>query len=165
MLAHLVAAVLLVTTTTGVDLKTGCQARRRRPPQASCADLPGVDELPTELVNAAAGNSIADALGPGSRAGGLFARRARMGRGREPQWRALRRDNLQARPERGVAGSETIAKAKASTANAFSLDGAPMSTARLYPVVARSPLRRIVERSWASLGALREIATQVLHGV
>jgi len=90
-------------------------------PQANCSGLPGETELKTWLGQAG-----------GNDAGGLF-QGTRM-------WAAVvNRDGeicayttSTADPTQVWPGSQAIAKAKAYTANAFSLDELPLSTARLY---------------------------------
>jgi len=101
------------------------------PAQAeSCEGLPSNPYLQHLLNNAATGEGVsAELLGP---VGGLFAG-TRM-------WAAVvdragvlcsfetsTKDQLQVWP-----GSQAVAKAKAYTANAFSVDPLPLSTARLY---------------------------------
>ena len=116
-----VAITLLPTTVTSAG----------ETPQ-QCAGLPSAEQLPSYLNNAASGKSISEALGPDTDAGGVFGG-ARM-------WAAIvnrqgplcvvttsTADPIQVRP-----GSQSIAKAKAYTANTFSLDGMALSTARLY---------------------------------
>jgi uncharacterized protein GlcG (DUF336 family) len=88
---------------------------------ADCGDLPSSDELKT-LVRDAANHPV----------GGMF--------GGKSEWVAVvnRRGEICAAaiatddPESGWQGSAAIAKAKAYTANAFSTDTQPISTARLY---------------------------------
>ena len=90
---------------------------------ANCSGLPSAAELKTQLVAAP---------GTGGDAGGLF-HGSRM-------WVAVvNRDgklcavgNSQSDPTQVWPGSQSIAKAKAYTANAFSLDSLALSTARLY---------------------------------
>lgn len=112
-------------------------------PRSIQADEGGCDELPTNaqlkahLANAAAGVGISTALGPGTGVGGLFEG-TRM-------WAAVvNRDGrlcafttggsavAASDPDQVWPGSQAIAKAKAYTANAFSNDILPLSTARLY---------------------------------
>ena len=90
---------------------------------ANCSGLPTAAQLKTHLIAAPAS---------GGNAGGLFGG-ARM-------WVAVvNRDgklcavaNSQTDPTQVWPGSQSIAKAKAYTANAFSLDSLPLSTALLY---------------------------------
>ena len=98
----------------------------------SCAGLPKVSQMEVFLQQAAAGEEISAELGPGTCVGGLFAG-GRM-------WAAVvNRDGRlcafitsTADPRDTWPGSQAIAKAKAFTANAFSTDDLPLSTARLY---------------------------------
>lgn len=91
--------------------------------QANCRGLPTVEQLKTAL---------ADAPAHGGDAGGLF--------GGKRMWAAVvNRDGeicayttSTEDPTQVWPGSQSIAKAKAYTANAFSLDTDPLSTARLY---------------------------------
>lgn len=97
-----------------------------------CKGLPTAAQLRTLLQNAAAGTGISPSLGPGDDPRGLF--------GGQRMWAVVvnragelcaentsTTDRTQAWP-----GSQAIAKAKAYTANAFSLDTLALSTARLY---------------------------------
>jgi uncharacterized protein GlcG (DUF336 family) len=97
-----------------------------------CRGLPSAAQLRTLLQNAASGTGISSLLGPGTTPGGLF--------GGSRMWAVVvnrageicaentsTADHTQAWP-----GSQAIAKAKAYTANAFSLDILALSTARLY---------------------------------
>lgn len=103
--------------------------------QEKCAGLPDNTQLQTLLQKAAAGTGVGEALGPGTDAGGLFGG-ARM-------WGAIvNRDGelcafitSTADPKDSWPGSQAIAKAKAYTANAFSNEALPLSTARLYTLV------------------------------
>lgn len=89
--------------------------------EIDCSGLPAASQLKTILKNAASAD-----------AGGLF--------GGSRMWGALvnRKGELcavaanQDDPTQVWPGSQQIAKAKAYTANAFSLDGLALSTARLY---------------------------------
>jgi uncharacterized protein GlcG (DUF336 family) len=90
---------------------------------SNCSGLPSAADLKTFLVAAPS---------TGGNAGGLF--------GGTRMWIAVvNRDgklcavaNSQADPSQVWPGSQSIAKAKAYTANAFSLDSLALSTARLY---------------------------------
>lgn len=103
--------------------------------QEKCAGLPNNAQLQKLLQNAATGTGVGEALGPGTDAGGLFSG-ARM-------WGAIvNRDGelcafitSTADPKDSWPGSQAIAKAKAYTANAFSNEALPLSTARLYMLV------------------------------
>ncbi len=97
-----------------------------------CGGLPTAAQLKGFLQNAAAGAGISPELGPGEGVGGLF-NGARM-------WGAVvNRDGeicayttSTADPAQTWPGSQQISKAKAFTANAFSNDILPLSTANLY---------------------------------
>jgi uncharacterized protein GlcG (DUF336 family) len=102
---------------------------------ADCSGLPSVSQLKSFLSGAASGTGISASLGPGTGAGGLFGG-ARM-------WAAVVERNGEIcafttstpDPTQVWPGSQQIAKAKAYTANAFSLDTLALSTARLYTFV------------------------------
>jgi uncharacterized protein GlcG (DUF336 family) len=97
-----------------------------------CGGLPTAAQLREFLQNAAAGTDISAALGPGTGVGGLFEG--------ERMWAAVvNRDGelcafttSTTDPSQVWPASQAIAKAKAYTANAFSLDDFTLSTARLY---------------------------------
>ena len=97
-----------------------------------CSGLPTAAQLKTFLGNSASGTGISPPLGPGTGAGGLF--------GGQRMWAAVvNRDGeicayttSTSDPTQVWPGSQQIAKAKAYTANAFSLDALALSTARLY---------------------------------
>jgi uncharacterized protein GlcG (DUF336 family) len=100
-------------------------ARQPRPgtADAACSDLPSGSDLKTWLERAPA---------EGGEAGGLFSGKM--------EWAAVvDRDGevcatavATGDPAAAWPGSQAIAKAKAYTANAFSTDAMPLSTARLY---------------------------------
>jgi uncharacterized protein GlcG (DUF336 family) len=100
-----------------------------------CSALPNAAQLRQFLQNAAAGTGISASLGPGTGVGGLF--------GGQRMWAAaVNRDGKLCAiatsttdPAQVWPGSQAIAKAKAYTANAFSLDSLALSTARLYTFV------------------------------
>src|SRR5437773_4409889 len=102
---------------------------------ASCASLPTAAQLKTFLGQAASGTGISASLGPGTGVGGLFSG--------QRMWAAVvDRDGeicafatSTSDPTQVWPGSQQIAKAKAYTANAFSLDALALSTARLYTFV------------------------------
>jgi uncharacterized protein GlcG (DUF336 family) len=114
-----VTAVAVVFAWSWIDVDASDTARR----SADCRGLPTVGEL-RELLN--------DAPAHGGDAGGLFHG--------ERMWGALvNRDGALCGATTSTAdatqvwpGSQAIAKAKAYTANAFSLDDLALSTARLY---------------------------------
>lgn len=101
----------------------GCVALPPAFPAASCSSLPGVDDLKKLL---------AKAPGEGGDEGGLFhgSREWAVVVNREGQVCAVAASMSD--PTQVWPGSLAIAKAKAYTANAFSLDSMPLSTARLY---------------------------------
>ena len=100
-----------------------------------CSGLPTAAQLRQFLQNAASGTGISATLGPGTGVGGLF--------GGQRMWAAaVNRDGKLCAiatsttdPTQVWPGSQAIAKAKAYTANAFSLDTLPLSTALLYTFV------------------------------
>ena len=102
---------------------------------AACSGLPTEAHLKTFLAKAAAGTGISPPLGPGTGVGGLF--------GGQRMWAAVVDRNgvicayvtSTSDPTQTWPGSQQIAKAKAYTANAFSVDTLALSTARLYTFV------------------------------
>ena len=102
---------------------------------AACSGLPTEAQLKTFLAKAAAGTGISTSLGPGTGVGGLF--------GGQHMWAAVVNRNgvicayvtSTSEPTQTWPGSQQIAKAKAYTANAFSLDTLALSTSRLYTFV------------------------------
>jgi uncharacterized protein GlcG (DUF336 family) len=110
------------------ETQPGAAADMNRPPQAGgasarCKDLPSADDLKKWLRTAP---------GVEGEAGGLFSGQmewaAIVSRQGEICVTAVATDD----PASAWPGSQAIAKAKAYTANAYSTDGNPMSTARLY---------------------------------
>jgi uncharacterized protein GlcG (DUF336 family) len=91
-------------------------------PPSGCEKLPGADELKNLLKTAPTLGEV------GGLAGGKFEWAAVVNRQGELCAVAVASDD----PTAAWPGSQGIAKAKAYTANAFSTDAAPMSTARLY---------------------------------
>ena len=121
--------ILLVLASVALALGVTTAA----PVEAACsAEFPDNTTLRAQLQNAATGTGVSAALGPNTSAGGLF--------GGTRMWAALvdRGGDLcnyttsQADPTQVWPGSQAIAKAKAYTANAFSLDVLALSTALLY---------------------------------
>ncbi|HWB17440.1 MAG TPA: heme-binding protein [Vicinamibacterales bacterium] len=110
------------TTQPGVAAEA---ARQPRPgtADAACGDLPSASDLKSWLQRAPA---------EGGEAGGLFSGKmewaAVVDRKGEVCATAVATDD----PAAAWPGSQAIAKAKAYTANAFSTDAMPLSTARLY---------------------------------
>jgi uncharacterized protein GlcG (DUF336 family) len=117
-----------------IGLVLGCGSSETAPPAASrksegaaptggaCADLPRTADL-KRLLKEAAGKAEAGGL-----ASGRFAWAAVVDRQGVLCAVAASTDD----PAASWPGSQAIAKAKAFTANAFSTDSAPLSTARLY---------------------------------
>jgi uncharacterized protein GlcG (DUF336 family) len=99
---------------------------------ASCAGLPTATQLKTFLSAAASGTGISGPLGPSKGVGGLFKGQL--------MWAAVVNRDAElcasttstSDPAQVWPGSQQIAKAKAYTANAFSNNTLPLSTARLY---------------------------------
>jgi len=115
-------------TSSPAETQAGAAADLNRAPHAGaasarCKDLPSADEL-TKWLRAAPGT--------GGDAGGLFSG--------QMEWAAIVNREGEicaaavATEEAASAwpGSQAIAKAKAYTANSYSTDGSPLSTARLY---------------------------------
>jgi uncharacterized protein GlcG (DUF336 family) len=102
---------------------------------APCPGLPTEAQLKTFLANAATGAGISASLGPGTGVGGIF--------GGKLMWAAVVDRNgvicayvtSTSDPTQVWPGSQQIAKAKAYTANAFSVSSLALSTARLYTFV------------------------------
>ncbi len=110
------------------ETQTGAAGDQSRGPRAgaapaSCSDLPSASHLKEYLRRAPA---------EGGEAGGLFSGKmewaAVVNRNGEICATAVATDD----PASAWPGSQAIAKAKAYTANAYSTDTLPMSTARLY---------------------------------
>ena len=115
-------------TKSPAETQQGAAADLNRPPyageaRARCADLPSASELKKWLRAAP---------GVDGEAGGLFSG--------QMEWASIvnRQGELCATavatddPASAWPGSQAISKAKAYTANAYSTDGLPLSTARLY---------------------------------
>jgi uncharacterized protein GlcG (DUF336 family) len=115
-------------TSSPAETQQGAAADLNRAPQAGgasarCADLPSADDL-KKWLRAAPGTE--------GEAGGLFSG--------QMEWAAIvdRHGLICATavatddPASAWPGSQAISKAKAYTANAYSTDGSPLSTARLY---------------------------------
>jgi uncharacterized protein GlcG (DUF336 family) len=114
-LAGLSAALII-----GITLRTPAAAQGRGA-NANCSGLPGEGELRAWLGQAAGNN--AGGLFQGERMWAAVVNRS----GEVCAYTTSTRDPTQVWP-----GSQAIAKAKAYTANAFSLDDFALSTARLY---------------------------------
>ena len=128
--------IVAVLAVTGVGVGLTIAAAKAPAP---CEGLPSESQL-TELLGQAPAS--------GGNAGGLFGG-ARM-------WAAVvNRDGelcafvtSTADPSQVWPGSQAIAKAKANTANAFSLDVLPLSTARLYTFV--QPGHSLFSLNWSN---------------
>lgn len=105
-------------------------------PQANCQGLPTANQLRRHLVEAPSVGGDAGGLFNGTRMWGAIVNRD----GEVCAYATSTADPTQVWP-----GSQAIAKAKAYTGNAFSLDILPLSTARLYTFTQQS-------HSLASLG-------------
>jgi uncharacterized protein GlcG (DUF336 family) len=128
-----VLALLLVggcskTAASRGETQAGAATDLNRPPQAGaaqakCNDLPSADDL-KKWLRAAPGTE--------GEAGGLFSGKMEWGtivnRQGEICATAVATDD----PASAWPGSQAISKAKAYTANAYSTDDSPLSTARLY---------------------------------
>ncbi len=129
--AIVLASALVACSTRSqsqAETQTGSAGDQSRGPKAgaasaSCRDLPSADDLKKFLRQAP---------GEGGDAGGLFSGKmewaAVVNRNGEICATAVATDD----PASSWPGSQAIAKAKAYTANAYSTDTQPMSTARLY---------------------------------
>jgi uncharacterized protein GlcG (DUF336 family) len=115
-------------SSSAAETQPGAVADLNKAPQAggaraTCSDLPSADDLKKWLRTAP---------GVEGEAGGLFSGKMEWGaivnRSGEICTVAVATDD----PLSAWPGSQAIAKAKAYTANAYSTDGTPMSTARLY---------------------------------
>lgn len=97
-----------------------------------CSGLPSAAQLKGFLQNAAAGAGISAELGPTKNVGGLFNGTRMWGAvvNRDGELCAFATSTPD--PTQTWPGSQQIAKAKAFTANAFSNDILPLSTANLY---------------------------------
>jgi uncharacterized protein GlcG (DUF336 family) len=97
-----------------------------------CPSLPTHAQLQQFLQFAAVGKDISGSLGPNTDAGGLFKGERMWGAVVNRDGRLCAFITSTADPTQVWPGSQAIAKAKAFTANGFSLDGFVLSTARLY---------------------------------
>ena len=88
------------------------------------------------------------ALGPGTNAGGLFDGSRMWGAVVNREGEVCAVATSQQDPTQVWPGSQAIAKAKANTANAFSLDVLPLSTARLYTFV--QPGHSLFSLNWSN---------------
>jgi hypothetical protein len=137
------------------ETQPGSAADHDRPPyagsaSATCGDLPNAQQLRKWLR---------EAPGIDGEAGGLFSGQMEWGaivnRQGEVCVTAVATDD----PASPWPGSQAISKAKAYTANAYSTDGMPLSTARLYTLTQpghslwESPNRiRFVPTAWLRRG-------------
>jgi uncharacterized protein GlcG (DUF336 family) len=124
----LLAAAACSKTATPAETQPGAAPDLERPPQsgaarATCSDLPSSNDL-KKWLRAAPGVE--------GEAGGLFSGKMEWGtivnRQGEICATAVATDD----PASAWPGSQAISKAKAYTANAYSTDATPLSTARLY---------------------------------
>ena len=98
----------------------------------ACRGLPTPAQLQHFLQQAASGQGISGSLGPNTAAGGLFQGERMWGAVVNREGRLCAFITSTADPTQVWPGSQAIAKAKAFTANGFSLDDFVLSTARLY---------------------------------
>ena len=110
------------------ETQAGAAADQNKPPQAGraaakCSDLPSADDLTKWLRTAPGVEGEAGGLFSGKREWGAIVNR----QGEICATAVATEDHAGSWP-----GSQAIAKAKAYTANAFSTDDSPLSTARLY---------------------------------
>ena len=114
--------------TTPAETQAGAAADLNRPPQAggasaACKDLPSADDLKKWLRAAP---------GTGGEAGGLFSGQMEWATIVDRQGQICATAVATDDPASAWPGSQAISKAKAYTANAYSTDAQPLSTARLY---------------------------------
>jgi uncharacterized protein GlcG (DUF336 family) len=128
--AVVVSAVRCSNTagTSPAETQPGAAGDLNGPPHegaapASCRDLPSADDLKKWLRAAP---------GVGGEAGGLFSGKMEWGTIVNRQGEICATAVATDEPASAWPGSQAISKAKAYTANAFSTDGTPLSTARLY---------------------------------
>jgi uncharacterized protein GlcG (DUF336 family) len=115
---------LLSAVTVGVALVSMSAALAlAQPGKGKCQDLPSESELKAHLIAAPAAGGDAGGLFHGARMWGAVVNRD----GEVCAYTTSTADPAQVWP-----GSQAIAKSKAYTANAFSLDDLALSTARLY---------------------------------
>lgn len=100
-----------------------------------CPGLPSGSQLHSYLVAAATGTGVSGPLGPGTSAGGLFGGTRMWGAIVDSEGELCVFITSMVNPRDVWPGSQAIAKAKAYTANAFSLDVLALSTARLYTFI------------------------------
>src|SRR3954465_2193291 len=132
----LTVAALLIVMTTGcskttaspAETQAGAASDLNKPPQAGgarakCSDLPSTEDL-KKWLRAAPGTE--------GEAGGLFSGKMEWGTMVNRQGEICATAVATDDPASAWPGSQAISKAKAYTANAFSTDDTPLSTARLY---------------------------------
>jgi uncharacterized protein GlcG (DUF336 family) len=110
------------------ETQAGAAADQNRPPfagaaAAACRDLPSADQLK---------NWLRQAPGVEGEAGGLFSGKMEWAAIVNRQGEICTTSVATDEPASAWPGSQAIAKAKAYTANAYSTDASPLSTARLY---------------------------------
>lgn len=126
----IVGVLVLAFSLTAVAIATAQGSEGPR-----CPGLPSASQLRGYLIAAATGTGVSGPLGPGTSAGGLF--------GGTRMWGAIVDSDGElcvfitstVNPRHAWPGSQAIAKAKAYTANAFSIDILALSTARLFTFV------------------------------
>jgi len=100
-----------------------------------CRQLPSVYQLKEYLQDAASGTGISSALGPsGSKVGGLFDGTRMWAAVVDRDGKICSFTTSTNDPKLVQPASQQIAKAKAFTANGFSVDILPVSTANLYTI-------------------------------
>jgi uncharacterized protein GlcG (DUF336 family) len=114
--------------TTRAETQPGAAADLNRPPNAgaasaTCRDLPSADDLKKWLRTAP---------GVEGEAGGLFSGKMEWATIVNRQGEICATSVATDEPASAWPGSQAISKAKAYTANAYSTDESPLSTARLY---------------------------------
>jgi uncharacterized protein GlcG (DUF336 family) len=135
-IADAMVIVLLIALTAGCsrtgsspgETQAGGAADQSQPPhagaaRAACGDLPSSDDL-KKWLRAAPGVE--------GEAGGLFSGKMEWGTIVNRQGEICATAVATDEPASAWPGSQAISKAKAYTANAYSTDDAPLSTARLY---------------------------------
>jgi hypothetical protein len=114
--------------TSPAETQPGAASDLNRPPQAgaaraTCRDLPSGDDLK---------KCLRTAPGVEGEAGGLFSGKMEWATVVNRQGEICATSVATDDPASAWPGSQAIAKAKAYTANAYSTDEAPLSTARLF---------------------------------
>jgi uncharacterized protein GlcG (DUF336 family) len=123
-----VAVAACSRPTSPAETQPGAAADLNRPPQAGgassrCQDLPSAEQLKKWLR---------EAPGVEGEAGGLFSGQMEWATIVDRQGVICATAAATDDPASAWPGSQSVSKAKAYTANAYSTDGNPLSTARLY---------------------------------